>query len=91
MLTSSSVIRATVSLRAFSASTRLSMIPQTLFVGYQARGTLGRRILRGDAPVRILGHQREVSARIELLNGLSAYGDREDMLEWLGVLKGCSS
>lgn len=58
-----------------------------LFVGYQARGTLGRRILRGDAPVRILGQPREVSARIEVLNGLSAHGDREDMLEWLGALK----
>lgn len=58
-----------------------------LFVGYQAAGTLGRRILRGDAPVRILGRPREVAARIEVLNGLSAHGDREDMLDWLGALK----
>jgi metallo-beta-lactamase family protein len=58
-----------------------------LFVGYQASGTLGRRILRGDDPVRILGHNRDVKARIEVLNGLSAHGDREDMLDWLGALK----
>jgi len=58
-----------------------------LFVGYQAGGTLGRRIQRGDDPVRILGHNHEVAARIEVLNGLSAHGDREDMLEWLGALK----
>jgi metallo-beta-lactamase family protein len=57
-----------------------------LFVGYQAQGTLGRRILRGDAPVRILGQDREVLARIEVLNGLSAHGDSDDMLEWLGAL-----
>ena len=57
-----------------------------LFVGYQAQGTLGRRILRGDAPVRILGRDREVLARIEVLNGLSAHGDSDDMLEWLGAL-----
>ena len=54
-----------------------------LFVGYQARGTLGRRILRGDNPIRILGHERDVQANIEVLNGLSAHGDREDMLSWL--------
>ena len=57
-----------------------------LFVGYQARGTLGRRILRGDNPIRILGHDRDVQARIEVLNGLSAHGDREDMLDWLSTI-----
>jgi len=57
-----------------------------LFVGYQARGTLGRRILRGDDPVRILGRDREVRAGVEVLNGLSAHGDRDDLLEWLSAI-----
>jgi metallo-beta-lactamase family protein len=58
-----------------------------LFVGYQASGTLGRHILRGDSPVRIFGHHHDVAARIEVLNGLSAHGDRDDVLDWLAALK----
>ena len=57
-----------------------------LFVGYQAHGTLGRRIVSGDNPVRILGLERDVRARIEDLDGLSAHGDRDDMLDWLTAI-----
>jgi metallo-beta-lactamase family protein len=54
-----------------------------LFVGYQARGTLGRHIIEGDEQVRIHGRQYEVKARIDKLNGLSAHGDRTALLEWV--------
>ncbi|HIE51148.1 MAG TPA: MBL fold metallo-hydrolase [Armatimonadetes bacterium] len=57
-----------------------------LFVGYQARGTLGRHLLEGENPVRILGQYREVKARIESLSGFSAHADQRGLLEWLGHL-----
>ncbi|MEZ4502948.1 MAG: MBL fold metallo-hydrolase [Dehalococcoidia bacterium] len=53
------------------------------FVGYQARGTLGRRIVDGDDPVRILGHQRDVRARIANVRGFSAHADQEGLQRWL--------
>jgi metallo-beta-lactamase family protein len=55
-----------------------------LFVGYQAQGTLGRQILDGMNPVRIFGAQHTVNAQITQITGLSAHGDRNDLLKWLG-------
>jgi len=57
-----------------------------LFTGYQARGTLGRVILDGTNPVRILGREYEVKARIEQLHGLSAHADRTELLNWISRL-----
>ena len=54
-----------------------------LFVGYQAHGTLGRQILEGRRSVRIHGRHHPVKARIARLHGLSAHGDRDDLLRWL--------
>jgi metallo-beta-lactamase family protein len=58
-----------------------------LFVGYQAYGTLGRRILDGDPEVRILGGMYAVKARIERIEGFSGHADRNGLLEWLDALK----
>ena len=57
-----------------------------LFVGYQARGTLGRHILEGNDEVRILGVPRKVKARVEKINGFSGHGDRNELLRWLSSL-----
>jgi len=54
-----------------------------LFVGFQARGTLGRHILDGDPSVRIHGRGYEVRSRIEYLPGLSAHADRSGLMNWL--------
>ncbi|MHC4350690.1 MAG: MBL fold metallo-hydrolase RNA specificity domain-containing protein [Planctomycetota bacterium] len=55
-----------------------------LFVGFQARGTLGRQIADGENQVRIHGRRQPVNARIEQLQGLSAHADRTDLMRWLG-------
>ena len=58
-----------------------------MFVGYQAIGTLGRRIVNGEKEVRILGSNRSVQARIAQVHGFSAHADREELLTWLQTLK----
>lgn len=58
-----------------------------LFVGFQARGTLGRLILEGRPVVRIHGQDRKVKAQIEKINGMSAHADRQGLIQWLGHLR----
>jgi metallo-beta-lactamase family protein len=55
-----------------------------LFVGYQARGTLGRQILDGNPYVRIHGRQYGVKAAVEQVCGFSGHADRAALLRWLG-------
>lgn len=57
-----------------------------LFVGYQAVGTLGRRIVDGDPEVRILGANYPVRARVVQIPGFSGHADKNELLHWLGTL-----
>ncbi len=55
-----------------------------LFVGYQARGTLGRQILDGNKEVRIHGRWQLVRARIVQIQGFSGHADHDALMAWAG-------
>jgi metallo-beta-lactamase family protein len=50
-----------------------------LIVGYQAEGTLGRRIVEGQTPLRILGREVERRAQVVKMNALSAHAGRGEL------------
>jgi len=53
-----------------------------IFVGYQAQGTLGRRLVEGEKTVRVAGEEVDVKASLHTINGFSAHADRDDLLTW---------
>jgi metallo-beta-lactamase family protein len=58
-----------------------------LIAGYQADGTLGKRLVDRRPEVRILGQTKQVKAEIVVLNGLSSHADHNDLLRELGPQK----
>ena len=58
-----------------------------LFVGYQAEGTLGRKLINGADYIKIFGEDIKVAARIESMVGISGHADKDMLLEWLGGVR----
>ncbi len=54
-----------------------------LFVGYQAEGTLGRKIQDGAQKVKLFGEEISVNARIESIDGFSGHADKAGLLSWI--------
>jgi metallo-beta-lactamase family protein len=54
-----------------------------LITGFQAEGTLGRRLVDGARNVRIFNDDIPVRARLHTIGGLSAHADRDGLLSWL--------
>ena len=55
-----------------------------LFVGYQAEGSLGRKLQGGAKSVKLFGEDIAVNAEIATLHGTSGHADKEGLLNWLG-------
>lgn len=54
-----------------------------VFVGFQAEGTPGRRIVEGAPTIRLLGEELSVKARVFTIGGFSAHAGQTQLLDWL--------
>jgi metallo-beta-lactamase family protein len=58
-----------------------------LIVGFQAEGTLGRRIVERQSTLRIFGEEIPLRAQVEVIDGYSAHADRNELAAWLEAVK----
>lgn len=61
-----------------------------LFVGYQAEGTLGRRIEGSPPTIRVYGEEIELHAQVSIIDGYSAHADRTELAAWIDGIKATS-
>ena len=62
-----------------------------VFIGFQANGTLGRKIVDGEKFVYIYGEQIKVNARIFTINGFSSHADKLILKNWLSQIRSLSN
>ncbi len=55
-----------------------------VFVGFQAEGTPGRRIVDGAKTIRLFGEDISIKAKIWTISGFSAHAGQDQLLDWLG-------
>ena len=58
-----------------------------LLVGYQAEGTLGRRLQDGSPKVKIFGLEHDVWANVETMHSFSSHADKNDLLAFIKAMK----
>jgi metallo-beta-lactamase family protein len=58
-----------------------------VFVGFQARGTLGRLLVDGVRNIRMFGDDYHVKAQIETLGGLSAHAGQSGLVDWAAAFE----
>jgi metallo-beta-lactamase family protein len=61
-----------------------------LFVGYQAEGTLGRRIETRPPTIRVYGEDVSLRAEVRVVDGYSAHADRTELTAWIDGVKATS-
>lgn len=55
-----------------------------VFAGFQAGGTRGDRMMKGEAEIKIHGEYFPLNALVHNLSNVSAHADYEETLNWLG-------
>lgn len=58
-----------------------------LFVGYQAEGTRGRKLLEGEKELKVYGIWVPFNMQVAEIEGLSAHADHAELIEWMGNIK----
>lgn len=58
-----------------------------LLAGFQAEGTRGRQLLEGADEIKFFGKYHKVKARVDMLEGLSAHADRDELLDWISNIQ----
>ena len=58
-----------------------------LIIGYQASGTLGRKIFEGEKEVRIFGENLKVRAKVKAIGSYSAHADLPQLIEWISKIE----
>ncbi len=59
-----------------------------IFVGFQARGTLGRRLVDGEKRVKMFGQDIVVKAKVHTIGGFSAHAGQSELLAWAKAIGG---
>ena len=54
-----------------------------MFVGFQAKGTMGRNIVEGAKWIQLYHEKIKINASIHTINGFSAHADQAELLEWI--------
>jgi len=57
-----------------------------LIIGYQASGTLGRKIFEGEKEIRIFGKNLQVRAKVKAIGSYSAHADLPQLIEWISKI-----
>jgi metallo-beta-lactamase family protein len=58
-----------------------------VIVGFQAYGTLGRRLVEGAETIKLFGDEHRVRIQLHTIGGLSAHGDQADLIAWYGAFQ----